>query len=289
MKPVTEKLRKKLATHRLDPFGIQVPRVGQSLACWNLALTGTLITGSDPRAVNMILNGNGNNLAPSAILNMPLATCFGLADSATPQNHPGCEAELETLRDNFAGAERGYQLSQQNFFLALLRIFAIKNGLNPNATDNACSLHMVGSNWHTFDHFALSFRGMMRNSPRVYVQTTPDRSLTHACEDIFESDIGFAAEVNLTELHDAQIDLLECIKYGTVNRHCANCINMFPYIRSNGMAWRECSTCHANYCNFCAMGLQTKCSCYGYIFGLPKVKICNQFGCKGTTQEIVMN
>lgn len=275
---------RKLGTHPLSRDGIDLAgglaETARPMACWNFALTGTLVDANDPLSANVILNGNGDHNNPGAILEIRPGEmfCRGLTPNAVLANHPGCGPELLTLANHFEDATNNEHVSQVHFVTALLRILAIKNGLDPDGPDDSCQLHMASSNWYTWDHFALSFRALQPGRPRIFVQTVTGEALSHACNTIWDEHLPFQVVVNLAALQPEQIQLINQVAaYGNL---CVICGTEHGYFNSRINMWHRCAVCNAVYCGACGGRLGGKLGWRDY------TRRCNQGACAGRTQLI---
>ena len=267
---VVAEQRRKLATHPLTRDGIVVPGAAAMTpaACWNFALTGTVLGGLSPRVPEQIYSSI-LNINPFVVPNVVL----GLQPTAIPANHPNCFPYLATLNTHIANAIGGNAAAQAACSEAMLKIVAVKNGLVPSANDTY-RLHMVGETWFGWDHWALSFRSEIPGRPRVYIQTVTGRTLNHACTTIWDEGLQ-EVSFNIDQLHASQVALINNIDYGPA---CVTCGLAHGLLPSNPLnSWHRCTSCRAVYCPTHGAALPGK----GWT--LDPTRNCNRPHCNGRT------
>lgn len=286
---------KRLGSFELSRDGEPVAgaRAMDTAACWNFALTGTVLSMTDPLSPDSIYNSifdiGINPLAEQPDSEVDPVMLNGLRPTATAINHPGCGVPLQILHDNFEQAEADNPVSQAACRAAMLSILAIKNGLVPGVVSDQYRLHMVSSTWYTWDHFALSIRPSQPGRPRIFIQTVtgpafpgtpinPLVPLAHACNTIWDEHMEGAA-VNLQGLHQAQVNFINMVNsYGDL---CIECGDRHGWFRSSALhAWHRCTTCQAVYCPRHGRGL------LGKLAWNDPTRRCGQPSCLGRTMLI---
>lgn len=282
MPDVTPQQIRKLGTHALTRDGIDLTSLAAQavnpMACWNFALTGTFLGMAHNQSPDSIYSSSGVGQNPvNAILDIniyPIA-CNGLRATATAANHPGCAAELLSLNHHMGNAIAGNALAQQACAEAMATIVANKNGLVSGVADDKYQLHMVGTNWFSWDHWALSVRAEQAGRPRIFVQTVTGVPLAHACDRIWDEHLPSVVVLNLQELHAAQIVLINLVTdFGNL---CVGCGAGHGYLTSRINLWHRCAGCHAVYCPTCGGVLAGK---QGWSDG---TRACSQLGCFSRT------
>lgn len=279
----------RLGSFPLTRNGILVPGAHaiDDGACWNFALTGTIVGMADATSPESICNALFDIPINPAVEqefvpdeeeeNVDFYLYNGVRNTATALSFPNCGAELATLRQQFAGAAGGNEDAQRAIRVAVATIIAKRNGLQPGAVSDQYQLHMRADNWFGWDHFALSIRPSQPGRPRIYIQkTTGGRSpLKHACTTIWDEGMG-EVTLNITELHAAQVALINLVNtYGPL---CVACGAEHGFFRSNPMnAWHRCATCGAVYCP--RDGAQL----VGKRAWNDRTRSCGQLGCNGRT------
>jgi hypothetical protein len=260
MPHLTPKQIKRLGSFTLSRDGIVIPgahAIGPG-ACWNFALTGTVLAMShadSPQSIcddifDMTLDPNVENVfvTDEEEADVEFYRYHGIRPTATVMTFPNCANELGTLRANFVAASGGNPVAQTTCREALAIIFAKRNGLQPGVVSDQYQLHMRTHAWFAWDHFAISLRPAQPGRPRIYIQkvTGITKPLKHACWDIWDEHLD-EVTLNIGELHATQIAFINMVNtYGDL---CVECGEAHGYFRSNPFhAWHRCTTCGAIYC-----------------------------------------
>ena len=270
MAHVTIDQTRKLGLHVLSRNGLPVPGAAAMgpAACWNFALSGTVLGMADPLSPAEIYEGaNGildiNNTVWPIVVN-------GLQATAIVANHPGCVAELATLNLHILNAIGGNIPAQNACQEALLGITARKNGLTPGA-DDRYKIHMKATTWYGWDHWALSLRPT-QPGPRIYLQTTTGTPLKHACTTIWDEHLT-GVDINIDSLHQDQVNYINL-----VNNVCVVCGARHWWTPSTPFnAWHRCTTCETVYCPGHGRALA------GNRGWSDRTRNCGQPGCRGRT------
>lgn len=233
---------RRLSSHRQTRDGIVVPasEAATPFACWNFALTGTLVGMLDPNSTQNVFEDSMfdiDNFAASPV-------CRGLRPTATLARFPGCGAELDTINANLANAQAGNADAQQAIQLAMLGILVRLNGLTPSPADSTYKIHMRSTTWFGWDHFSLSVRPGFLGGDRIHIQTITGRPLKHACTTIWDEDLS-EVSMNILELHLTQITLINLVTtYGDL---CVTC-GAAEGRATRASRWYRCDRCGAQYC-----------------------------------------
>jgi hypothetical protein len=274
MPHVTPQQAQKLGMYRLTRNGFIVPgaHAMTPAACWNFALTGTVLSMAHPNSPAEIYEGNNGILDINNFQIPPVVN--GLRPTATVAHYPNCAAEIATLRSNIANAIAGNGAAQNACQAALVRIVARKNGLIPGVANDRYRLHLKATTWFGWDHWALSFR-TRPGRPRVYIQTVTGHPLRHACDRIWDEHLG-GTIVNLQELHAAQVNFINM-----VGNQCVHCGKSHGFLPSNPFnAWHRCTVCSAVYCPIHGETLLGKREWF------DRTRACGQSGCGGRTEVV---
>lgn len=263
---------RKLGTHTLTRNGIIVTGANamKPAACWNFALSGTVLSGVNPKSPAEIYEEDIGILDIDNSAD-PVPVVRGLRLTATVKQYPGSEDEVLTLRTNIGNAIDGDVLAQNACQLALVQIVARKNGLIPGVASDRYQLHMNARTWFGWDHWALSFRAEQPGKPRIYVQTVTGQPLYHACDRIWDEGLQ-GVTVNLQELNFAQVGFIN--KVDTFGDLCVVC---GEEKRISHEDWYKCRGCHAVYCRAHGEALAR----HSY---MDATKNCAQPGCNSQTE-----
>lgn len=273
---VTPQQIRKLGTHVLSRDGIPVPgsHAMQPAACWNFALTGSVLGMQHAQSPVSIYEGAQGLLNINNFVLPPV--CLGLLPTATVVHFPGCAAELAVLNLNIANAVAGNGGAQALCQEALLKILARMNGLIPVAGNDRYRLHMKATTWFGWDHFALSFRPEQPGRPRIFVQTVTGSTLNHACDCIWDEDLE-GAEINIQELHPLQVGFINNVN--TFGDLCVECGAEHGPDASTIFHWHRCTVCGAVYCPLHGFQLNGK-------RWNEQSRDCGQLGCAGRTSIV---
>lgn len=275
MPHVTPQQTRKLGTHALSRGGITVPgaHAMTAAACWNFALTGTVLGMANPNSPAEIYEGAAGILDINNFVIPPVVN--GLRPTATVINYPGCAAELAVLNGQIGNAILGNVLAQNACQEALVKIVARRNGLIPIVGNNRYQLHMKATTWFGWDHWGLSFRAEQPGRPRIYVQTTTGTLLKHACNTMWDEHLQ-GVTVNLQELNLNQVNFINMVNtYGNLCVVCGVQHGRFPSSVFN--AWHRCAACGAVYCPRHGKALT------GNRGWKDRTRDCGQPGCIGRT------
>jgi hypothetical protein len=160
----------------------------------------------------------------------------------------------------------------------MVKIVARKNGLEPGVLDDKYQLHMKGTTWFGWDHWALSIRPEQMGRPRIFIQTVTGKPLSHACDVIWDEHLNTSVTLNLTELHNEQILLINGVNYCNFCFVCKKTHGFFPSSPIN--AWHKCTTCATVYCPVHGQTLSGK-------QGLTdRTRKCGRIPCSGRTEIV---
>ena len=272
---VTPFQTRRLGTWAKSREGETVPGAGAmtAAACWNFALTGTVLGGLDPNAPEQIYE----RIFDIDNFQLPPVN-RGMRATATVVNFPGCGTELGVLNARHVAAIGGDLAARQECMEALTCIVLRCNGLVPlvAGTNNRYQLHMQTRSWFGWDHWAISLRAEQPGQPRIFFQTvTGQLNMRHACEGIWDEGLPGVA-IELQELHATQVGLLNLVTdYGTL---CVDCGARHWYTPSSPFnAWHRCTGCGAVYCPNHGSALN------GNRGWNDRTRDCNRAGCGART------
>lgn len=279
MPHVTAQQVRKMGTHALTRDGIDLVGVATGMACWNFALTGTLLGMAHVQSPDSIYSSNGVGQNPiDAILDVNIfpIQCNGLKATATLLNHPGCAAELQVLNQHINNAMAGNNAAQNHCADAMVKIVARKNGLTPGVGNDRYQLHMKANAWFGWDHWALSIRAEQPGRPRIFIQTVTGVPLAHACDRIWDEHLPVSVVVNLQDLHAAQVTFINMVNtFGNLCVVCGAAHGRTPSSPFN--SWHRCAVCNVVYCPTHGQAL------VGKLSWNDRTRSCGQPGCGGRT------
>lgn len=289
MPHLTPRQIKRLGSFPLTRDGLLVPGAHaiDLGACWNFALTGTVLdmTHADsPESIcndlfDIPINPNVENVfvPDDEEDDVDFYLYNGVRPTATVAAFPNCGLELAALRFNFVQASTGNLVAQTASRLAVASIIAKRNGLQPGVANDLYQLHVRAQSWFSWDHFALSIKHSHPGRPRIYIQKTTGATspLKHACTDIWDEGMG-EVTLNIAQLHQDQVNLINLVgQYGTL---CVDCGVAHGYFPSNPFnAWHRCTACGAIYCP------QHGGALLGKRAWNDRTRACNQTNCVGRT------